>query len=205
MATPRLLAAALACAAAGAASARERPLPPANDDVRGLVAIRAAAAVPVGDARDQLRMDDLVAGAVPVGIELAARGGQTTLGFVVEYGRGLATRRCPSGAACSASVTRAGIELLHRFSAGSGGSGWAGAGLGWEGTKATLGGRSTRIDALELLNLQAGRDFAVGRGVLLGPFVLATFAQGMAQDGKDIKQKSPHAWFQLGLRAELGP
>jgi hypothetical protein len=205
MVPARLLAAALACAAAGAAAARERPPPPGGEEVRGLVALRLGAALPMGDARDQLRMDDLVAGAVPVGLELAARGGRTTLGFLVEYGRGLGTRRCPAGATCSASVTRAGIELLHRFSGGSGGSGWVGGGLGWEGTSATLAGRSTRLDSLELLNLQAGRDFAAGRGLLLGPFVAATFAQGMSQDGKDIKQKSPHTWLQLGIRVELGP
>jgi hypothetical protein len=35
--------------------------------------------------------------------------------------------------------------------------------------------------------------------------VAATFAQGMQQDGKDLDQKSPHAWLQAGIRVELGP
>jgi hypothetical protein len=205
MPRPDLLAAALACALCGSAAARERSSPPApSEPVTGFVALRAGAALPAGHARSRVSMDDLVAAAVPVGLELAARGGATELGLLVEYGRGFPPS-CPARGACAASVVRAGIELLHRFSPGRGGSAWAGGGLGWEGTAVTLGGRTTRYDSLELLNLQLGRDFAVAGGLLVGPFVAATLAQAIEQDGKDIPQKSPHVWLQVGLRAELWP
>lgn len=203
MARRRLLAAALACAAGAGVAAREPAPRRPGDEVRGIVALRAGAALPLGEVRDRQRLDGLIAGAVPVGLELAARGGRTTIGVLVEHGLGLATRRCPAYATCSASVTRAGVEVLHRLSAGRGGSGWAGGGLGWEGTRATVAGRSTRVQSLELLNLQAGGDVALGRGVLVGPFVAATFARAMTQDGKDIQDKRTHFWLQLGIRAEL--
>jgi hypothetical protein len=148
-------------------------------------------------------MSDLASGAVPVGLELAARAGQTTVGVLVEYGRALVAD-CPGAASCSGSVVRAGLEVLYRFTSVPGGSGWLGGGLGWEGTRITRAGRTTRYDALELLNLQAGRDFAVG-SARLGPFLAITFAQAMQQDGKDLEQKSPHAWVQAGIRVELGP
>lgn len=101
-------------------------------------------------------------------------------------------------------MVRAGLELLHRFSPGSRVSTWVGGGLGWEETQVSRAGRSIRVDSFELLNLQVGRDVAVSRDVLVGPFLLVSFAQGMEQDGKDIKQKSPHGWIQLGFRVELG-
>lgn len=200
----RLRAAALACALATAAAARERPPPPgAAEEVRGLVALRAGVGLPAGDAMKGAPLGDAVSAAVPLGLELAARGGATTLGLALEWGRGF-VRRCPAGLACSASVARAGVELLHRFGPADRGSAWLGGGLGWERTAWSVAGRSTRLDSFELLNLQLGRDFAVGRRLLLGPFVLATFAQGMQLDGKDLKRKSPHAWLQLGVRGELG-
>lgn len=203
MPRPALLAAALACALGGPAPARARPPPAGSEPVTGFVAVRAGAALPAGHARARVPMDDLVAAAVPVGLELAARGGSTELGLLVEYARGFPPV-CPPRGACAASVVRAGIELLHRFSPGRGGSAWAGAGLGWEGTSVSLGDRTTRYDALELLNLQLGRDFAAG-GLLVGPFVVATLAQGIEQDGKDIPQKRPHVWLQVGVRAALWP
>lgn len=200
---PRLAAAALALALAGPGAARERPAPAGDDAVTGVVALRAGAALPAGEARAGLPVGDLVRVAAPVGLELAARGGTTTFGVLVEYGPGLAGS-CPAGARCAGAVTRAGVELLERRAAGPGGAAWIGAGVGWERTSATVAGRTTRVDSLELLNVQAGRDFAAGGGVLLGPFVAATLARGMTQDGVDLDRKRTHAWLQVGIRAELG-
>lgn len=203
-AAARWIAAALASALAGGAAARDLTPPPRpGDGVRGIVALRAAVALPAGDARAGVPLGDLVSGALPVGVELAARGGATTFGLAFEWGRAFVAR-CPAGAACSGSVVRAGIELLHRFSPEARASTWMGGGLGWEGTEVSVGGRTTRVDSFELLNLQAGRDVAVGGSVTVGPFVAATLAQGMQQDGADIERKSPHFFFQLGVRVELG-
>lgn len=202
----RVLAAALACALAAPAAARERPAPRgAGEPVRGFVALRAGAALPLGNAVARVPMGDLVAGAVPLGVELAARGGATELGLLVEYGPAFPPE-CPARGGCTARLTRAGLEVLHRFSPGPRGSAWAGAGLGWERTAVTLAGRTTRLDSLELLNLQVGRDFALGQGgVVLGPYLAGTLAQGLELDGQDVKRKSPHVWLQVGLRAELWP
>jgi hypothetical protein len=200
----RPLAAALLCALATAAAARDRlPPPGGEEEVRGILAFRAGVALPFGNARAMLPMSDLVSGALPVGVELAGRGGATTFGVAAEYGRAFVAS-CPAGASCSGAVIRAGIELLHRFSPGSRVSTWVGGGLGWEETEVTRAGRSIRVDSFELLNLQLGRDVEVSKGVLVGPFLAGTFAQGMQQDGKDIKDKSPHVWVQLGFRVELG-
>lgn len=198
----RILAAALACALAAPAAARDRPpVRGAPEEVTGLVAVRVGGAIPVGNARARVPMEDLVAAAVPVGVELAARGGATTLGLLVEYGHAFVPE-CPHGRVCSASVIRAGIEVLYRLSPGEKGSGWVGAGLGGERTSVSIAGRSTRYTSFELLNLQAGHDVPLGP-IVVGPFVGVALAQGMEQDGQDIKEKSPHAWLQVGIRAEV--
>ena len=198
------LTAALLCVLAAPAAARDRlPLPGGEEEVRGVVALRAGVALPVGNAQAGLPMSDLVSGAVPVGVELGGRGGATTFGLEAEYGRAFVAN-CPTGASCSGAVIRAGVELLHRFSPGSRASTWVGGGLGWEETLVTRAGRSIRVDSFELLNLKLGRDVEVSKGVLVGPFLGGTFAQGMQQDGADIKDKSPHFWVQLGIRVELG-
>jgi hypothetical protein len=199
----RALAAAVACALATAAAAREGLQPPGDDDVRGLLALRAGVGLPVGNARARVPMNELVSGALPIGVELGGRGGPTTFGLQLEWAHAFVAR-CPAGAPCSGTAWRAGVELLHRFSPRSRVSTWVGGGIGWEETQVSAGGRSVRVDSFELLNLQVGRDIEVSRGVLVGPFLLASFAQGIEQDGKDIKDKSPHAWIQLGLRVETG-
>jgi hypothetical protein len=197
------LAAALGCALAAAAGARDRPAPGAGEELAGILALRVGVALPAGSAtQGALFSETLATGALPIGVELGARGTNTTLGFEVEWGPTFVPD-CPPGQGCSGSVVRAGLEVLYRLSPGNGGSTWLGAGLGYEGTTLRVGDRSTRLDSFELLNLQLGRDFALGRSVLLGPFLAATFAQGMQLDGKDVREKAPHAWFQLGLRAEL--
>lgn len=202
MATSRRLLAVLACALAAPALARDRPpVPRPEEEVTGVIAVRVGGAVPVGNARARVPMEDLVAIAVPVGLELAARGGATTLGFLVEYGHAFVPE-CPHGRTCSASVIRAGLEVLYRLSPAEKGSGWVGAGLGGESTSVSIAGRSTRYTSFELLNLQAGHDVPLGP-ILVGPFVGVALAQGMEQDGQDIKSKSPHAWLQVGIRAEV--
>jgi hypothetical protein len=199
----RSLAAALACAAAAAAAAGGARADGMQEEARGFVAARAAAALPAGNAREGLPMGDLVSGALPVGLEVGARGGGTALGFAVEWGPALAAG-CPAGAACSGALARAGIELLHRFAPAGRASAWVGGGLGWERTRVSRAGQGTRVDSLELLNLQVGYDWAVSPRAAVGPFLLATFAQGMQQDGEDVQRKSPHLWLQLGVRGELG-
>jgi hypothetical protein len=197
------LAAALACAIATAAGARDRPAPGGGEELSGVLALRAGVALPAGSAtKGVLFSDALATGALPLGVELGARGTNTTLGVEVEWGRSFVPS-CPAGQDCAGSVWRAGLEVLYRLSPESRASTWLGVGMGYEGTTLRVGDRSTRLDSFELLNLQLGRDVALGRGVLLGPFVAATFAQGMTVDGKDVQDKSPHAWLQLGLRAEL--
>jgi hypothetical protein len=200
----RALVAALACALAAAAEARDRPAPGASEELAGVLALRAGVALPAGYAtKDVLFSEALATGALPIGLELGARGTNTTLGLALEWGRSFVPG-CPSGQDCSGSVVRAGLEVLYRLSPGSRASTWLGVGMGYEGTTLRVGDRSTRLDSFELLNLQLGRDVALGRGVLLGPFLAATLAQGMQLDGKDLREKSPHAWLQLGFRAELG-
>ena len=112
---------------------------------------------------------------------------------------------CPAVASCSGDVMRAGLEVLHRFTPGERGSTWAGAGLGWEGTRFAIGSRRTRLDALELLNLQLGREITLRRGTTLGPYLEATFAQYLEQDGVPIAEKAPHLWLELGFRGAFGP
>ncbi|HEX9399109.1 MAG TPA: hypothetical protein VF912_03275 [Anaeromyxobacter sp.] len=197
------LAAALCCAMTTLAAARDVGPPGSSDEVRGVLAVRAGVALPFGSARAGVAIGDLLSGAVPLSIELGARGDATTVGFQLSYARAFVAA-CPRDASCSGDMMRAGLEVLYRFSPGERVSTWAGAGLGWEGSRFAIGARRTRLDALELLNLQLGREVTLRRGTTLGPYLAATFAQFLEQDGTPIAEKAPHAWIELGFRGAFG-
>ncbi len=96
-------------------------------------------------------------------------------------------------------------------------SSWVGVGLGyeWLNISETLG-RQTFVQTFsgpELLNLQAGVDFAVGSHMRLGPFAQLTVGRYtvVAEDASNGAEplappgRALHQWLSVGVKASLGP
>jgi hypothetical protein len=169
-------------------------------------------AIASGSAAQGSAMSDGLKSQIPLEIE----GGYTVLsklkvGAYFSYGPGQVGSIC-EGASCSASVTRLGVEALWTFDRVLAFRPWAGAGAGyeWAQYKATSGSDTLKLTygGLEILNLQAGADFAVSSNFAVGPF--ASFGFGrystlkvespLGNSTGGVPTETTHTWISLGAR-----
>jgi hypothetical protein len=221
----------------GSALANEPPAPPAAEacpiDAQGIpncpkpqleLGLRTGVALPTGSLQSGQSLGDAVALQVPVQIDFGVRaerhvflGAYGSLGVLFPGGS-----TCASGT-CEGTDVRVGIEGQYRFQPGLRWDPWVGVGAGYEwlhvGYSATGGepveGRSDTsitLRGFELLNLQAGLDYAVCSGLHIGPF--ASFAIDEFSNAKtswttqtvvheqsaDITNTALHEWLTLGVR-----
>jgi hypothetical protein len=110
-------------------------------------------------------------------------------------------------------VLRAGIQAEWRFGNLFGLEPWLGAGTGWEQSvfesKAGVDRLRVTRSGWELLNLQLGANFALGKNFLLGPYLQGAVGRYSSQEVKSplgdssgsITDPTNHSWLSLGVRA----
>jgi hypothetical protein len=181
-----------------------------------------------GEADD--RVSDWVTGQLPLWVDAGYRfnpffylGGYFQYGFssVNDDQRSLCRN---ANVDCSASDVRLGIMGRYHLAPAWPLAPWVGLGLGYEWGafsvhQSALGNSDTDSSwsGFEILNLQAGADYRLGRGFVLAPFI--SFSLGQYQSRKDtttvgsittsteqdLEHKSFHEWILLGVRAAFTP
>jgi hypothetical protein len=109
---------------------------------------------------------------------------------------------------------RIGAEIVYAFTPGRSMNPWFGLGTGWEwtqyaGTKAGSAA-SVTMNGWEYLNVQTGLDFALSKGVGLGPYAafLGGNYSGIVASGSstgwggsvELASRAFHGWFQIGVK-----
>jgi hypothetical protein len=191
--------------------------------------VRTGVALPLGAAASGAQMSDTIDAQVPVQIDLGFRPDpHLFVGAFGSYAFLLPASGVCQGGSCSGSDVRVGLEAQHHFRPARRFDPWLGVGAGYEwlhlaswNTGATQDGVSTSTDAStslrgwELVNVQAGLDYALCAGVRVGPFV--GFSLGEYQNASqsytlrgvehestsDISQTALHEWLTLGVRGSF--
>jgi hypothetical protein len=125
----------------------------------------------------------------------------------------MADKACPSGADCSASDLRFGVQGQYHLSPVETLDPWFGLGIGYESASMTAkaGGQEakTSYSGLEFLNLQAGLDYKLSPAFGVGPFLSFSLGQyssydvtvpGMGKLSGSIPEKAMHEWLTIGVR-----
>lgn len=173
--------------------------------------------LPMGEFAKGSKMSDGVSGGIPVWLDLGYMVTPNIMvGLYAQYAY-LMVKDCPSGADCSASDIRVGLQGQYHLSPGESMNPWFGLGIGYEmiNTKAEAGGVSVEgnYKGLEFANLQAGADFKVGDSLAVGPFL--SFSIGQYSSGEvtvpgagtvegDITDKAMHQWLTIGVKGTMG-
>jgi hypothetical protein len=206
------------------------------------VALRLSYGVPFGSSSEGTGIRDLIVGIIPAQMDVGYRLNERWwIGAYGAAGIGVKGEACrDEGQAPTAPTTptdddtgerptfgtkcdapnkfRVGIQaLFHVLPTTDDVSPWIGLGVGyeWLNISETLG-RQTFVQTFagfELLNLQAGVDFALGSHVRLGPFAQLTLGRytTIAEDASSGADTLPspgraiHQWLSLGVKASLGP
>jgi opacity protein-like surface antigen len=152
-------------------------------------------------------MSDFTSGMVPIQIDLGYRfNGNWFAGAYFQYGFGFIKESAcgASGASCSATDLRFGIEGQYHLMPGMQIDPWVGLGVGYESVNisASEGGLtlSTSVTGLEFVNLSVGGDYRVSPNLGVGPFVGLTVGQYSSAFDTDIQEKAIHMWLSLGVR-----
>lgn len=121
-------------------------------------------------------------------------------GAYVQYGRGIASRRCPI---CSLTDVRTGFTVSYHLPRPGDWSPWLGVGAGYEfleGQARTPQSTPFSIRGAEFFNLQGGADFHVSGPAWVGPF--ATLSLGKYLDVNEVEY---HSWLIGGVQLQLRP
>lgn len=203
---------------------------------RGLeVAFRGSYAVPFGSSSEGTGIRDLIVGLVPVQADLGYRfDAHWFVGVFGAAGIGVKGEECRDdgdtapaaegeapavGTKCDAPNNfRIGLlAVLHLLPTTADVSPWVGLGAGyeWLNISETLGRRTfvQTFSGFELLNVQAGVDFAVGSRLRVGPFAQLSLGRysTVSADGSADAEPLPapghtfHQWLHFGVKASLGP
>jgi len=168
---------------------------------------RIAWAPALGDASKDSPMTDAVTGQVPIQLDASYRlTPGISAGVFLSYGFAqLAGGGCGG---CSASVTRLGVQGTYAFTEVSPRLvPWVGlgAGLEWLTLKRSVGGVPVGDDlaGFELVHVQGGVDYALGRQLAAGPYVLFSLGQYTTEEGHAVPAKGLHEWLNLGIRGKF--
>jgi hypothetical protein len=190
---------------------------------------RTGVALPFGSVASGSQLSDSIDAQIPVQIDLGFRPDpHLFIGAYGSYGFLLPASGVCQGGSCSGSDVRAGLEAQFHFRPGRRFDPWLGVGTGYEwlhlaswSPGKVQDGIDTSTDAnltlrgWEIVNAQAGLDYALCTGVRVGPFV--GFSIGEFENASqsytvrgiehasstDIQQTALHEWLTLGLRGSF--
>jgi len=172
-----------------------------RDAVRFELGARVGYGVPLGKASEGGDdLNEVIAGQVPLWLDLGLRADRLFVGGYFQYGFGLlghgvseaceeiedsADARMDADAGCHVRDLRLGAQLHYHFGEVRGPDPWIGVGAGYEWVTLTLwledndqeASLSSTGKGFELLNLQSGIDFPLGPTTALGPFVTGTLSR----------------------------
>jgi hypothetical protein len=179
-------------------------------------ALRLAYAPAVGDVARGVPMSDAMSSQLPLQLDLLWRSGRVSLGAYGSWGLGQVGGAACSGASCSASVLRAGVQGLWAFEPFGHARivPWAGAGLGWEWAsrrRERLGSRITSTWSGAELSLQGGAEWPVAGRFGVGPFVMLTTGRYSRESvdtpvesgSAGIGERAVHLWIHVGVRGRV--
>jgi hypothetical protein len=192
---------------------------PGVSRAQAILGVRVGYAPAFGDIEKDAEMD--VRGQIPVQVDALIKLSPTVaVGAYGSYGLALLKSSfCEEGISCSARDIRAGVQAM--FMAPKVGSNlvlWSALGFGYEWTTETQKAFGESVEekfrGFELFNFQTGADYAFGRNLLMGPYLMLSVAQythasvkvsfdpTLDQSGK-LEEKSGHVWFGFGFRARF--
>lgn len=177
-------------------------------------------------------LSDFAAQRVGVWADIGHRSQQTWWGMYGQVGLGTFGDGCPSGAECSWSELRLGLQGQWRWSTTSSYKPWLGAGIGYQWLRPTGTQKIDFVDddgvtqviavkAREKLGgpelmLQGGADFPVDGALWVGPFASASVGTYLSDNydcpealacpgGSKLDDPALHAWLSIGVKASYGP
>jgi len=163
-----------------------------------------------GEAEAGFNQSDFVSSQIPFQLDLNYKFTKNlSLGGYFSYAYGMVGGTTKdlcdaTGADCSASGMRAGIQLAYDFSPGASMDPWVGLGFGYEWATLSVEGNDVDVSGFEYASLQVGADWTVSKGFGLGPFLSWSFGQyDTVDDGTgavDIQDKGTHQLIQIGVR-----
>jgi len=180
--------------------------------------VRIGFGLPLGDAAEGAKLSDGVTGSVPFIFDIGYRGlgvPNLYLGAFGTWGPAF-YKDCPSGASCSSSVVRLGINARWHFLPQESLDPYAGLGFGYEflNFSAEANGREANgsYKGFEFVEFQGGLDFKATPAFRVGPFVNLAMGQystaeitsstGTSVSG-DITKTALHMWLIFGARGQF--
>jgi opacity protein-like surface antigen len=203
--------AALALALSAGVANAQGVVPPIPAPAQGVtLGARAAWAIPAGSSAAGFTLGSDFTGAVPLSLDLLYRFDRYfSAGFYFTYAPGIA-KDCPSGATCSQSFTRFGLQAAYTLDRSGSLRPWFGIGVGYEWLRLDIPGGSGTLSGFEWANLQVGGDFAVTARFFVGPYVGVSFGQFSDASGSlfgtgsgasiPSGERRFHEWITVGLR-----
>lgn len=181
------------------------------------VGLRLGYGLPMGDAAKDSKLSDTFKGMIPIWLDLGYMVTQNVMvGLYGQYAfASVADKVCTSGADCSGSSMRFGVQGQYHILPAEKINPWVGLGIGYEmsSIKASGGGGEATIGmkGMEYVNIQGGADFKLNPAVGIGPFLSFSLgkygsskitATGMPDQSQDIPsdQTAMHEWLTLGVR-----
>jgi len=181
--------------------------------------LKLAYAIPVGDATLNNPLSDTITGAIPIGLDARYKfTPNLSAGVYFQYAPAFVKSSfcdAATGASCSATGVRLGIEVAYAFMPDAGFNPWVSLGTGWEWAtvKASVGSVSASVtaDGWEYFNIQVGGDFALSKMFSVGPYVGFSGGSYTSQTNPltDTSESIPsadrtfHGWFQLGVKGTV--
>jgi outer membrane protein W len=180
--------------------------------------LRLGYGLPMGDAVKDGKMSDGVSGQIPIWLDVGYMVTKNIMvGLYGQYGIvSMADNTCVSGADCSASDMRFGVQGQYHIMPTEKINPWVGLGVGYEILSWTVkaGGAegNVKYKGMEFVNIQGGADFKVTPGIGIGPFLSFSMGQygsasmkttGTGADvdtSEDITDKAMHEWLTFGVR-----
>ena len=187
------------------------------------VGLRLGYALPMGESVKDSKMSDGLKSAIPIQVDVGYRVIPALVigGFFSYAPLQLkdGDQGCPSGADCSNSQLRFGVQAHYHLMPTEKFDPWLGAGIGYElvNSKATKGSveSSFSYGGFEFLNLQAGADYKVMPKLGIGPYLSFALGQYSKSSAKlsgtgvadydrsadiDSDKKAMHQWLTISVR-----
>lgn len=208
-----------------APNARADDPPPAHRWFQ--LAMRTGAAIPFGDVNGATKMSDALTVQVPFIVDVGVKPFEPLfigiyLGAAVGGAAGVVEQQCANvGLSCTGLGFRGGLQVQYNIAPAARINPWVGYGIGYElgGSNGSNGDRSisNSYRGFEFAHILGGADVRLTEYFGIGPFLDVAIGQydhakseandgGRVQTlGGSIPDKSPHAWFIVGVRATMFP
>lgn len=192
------------------------------DEQSGLaLGLRAAYALPFGDAGGGAKLNQLTAGAIPLQLDVGYRFDRRwQVGGYFGWGPARIADDARSGLSAQGAtdisghaIMRIGVQGSYSFLPDARLAPWVGLSAGWEWVRyasATVAGAETEIGVRGFeAGVQVGGDYRIAPRFTIGPFAsfhvgqfrsTMTWRSGSSESTADISDKKLHEWLQLGLK-----